>query len=224
MSTAERAVPPLAAGDRLSREEFLHRWEAMPGVKKAELIGGIVYMPSPLRREHAVMDNRVGAWLANYAASTPGCEAASNATWLMIDDAPQPDNNLRILPEFGGKSELPGRYTQGAPEFLAEICLTSAAYDLHQKLELYQEAGVDEYLAVLLHEQEVRWHRLVGGVYQLLPLSADGMLRSVVFPGLWLNPTALLAGNMTQVLATLNQGLNSPEHAAFIARLSASRR
>jgi Uma2 family endonuclease len=223
MSTAEKAVPPLAAGDKLTRAEFLRRWEAMPKVKKAELIGGIVYLPSPLSREHAVVDCRIAVWLGTYAASTPGCEPGSNATWLMQDDAPQPDNDLRILPEFGGRSTLEQRYAAGAPELAAEVCLSSAAYDLHQKRRLYQAAGVREYVAVLLHEQEVRWHRLVRRAYRVLPVPADGVVRSVVFPGLWLNVPALLEGDMAAVLDTLRRGLDSPEHAAFVARLARRR-
>jgi Uma2 family endonuclease len=223
MSTVEQDVAPLERGDKLSRDEFLRRWEAMPHVKRAELIGGIVYMPSPLSRKHGVTDTRLITWVGTYAASTPGCEAGNNATWLMLEDAPQPDSDLRILPEYGGQSGMEGPYAQGAPELTAEVCLSSTSYDLHQKLNLYQEAGVKEYVAVLLREREVRWHRLVDGAYQLLPSDADGVIRSVVFPGLWLHVRALLDGNMAQVLATLTQGLNTPEHTAFVAQLAQRR-
>lgn len=224
MSTVEQEVPPLMAGDFLTREEFLRRWEGMPELKRAELIRGVVYMPSPLSRQHGSKDNDVSTWLGTYRAHTPGCEAANNATWLMDEDAPQPDTSLYILPEYGGRIGMRGRLLQGAPEFLAEVCLTSAAYDLHQKLELYEEAGVQEYLAVLLHEQEVRWHRLTGEGFTLVPRPADGIYRSALFPGLWLDATALLAGDLARVLAVLNTGLASPEHAAFVAQLAARRR
>jgi Uma2 family endonuclease len=225
MSTVEleQETPPLVAGDVLSRAEFLRRWEAMPHVKKAELIRGIVYMPSPLSLEHGDTDNQVGAWLAIYAAFTPGCKGSSNATWLMLGDAPQPDNSLRILPAYGGQSRVQGRYAQGAPEFLAETCLSSTAYDLHQKLDLYQEAGVQEYLAVLLRERELRWHHRVGDTFQVVPAPPDGVYRSALFPGLWLDGPALLAEDMARVLATLQQGLNSPEHAAFVEQLARRR-
>jgi Uma2 family endonuclease len=225
MSTVEEAVPPLVAGDFLSRDEFLRRWEAMPHLKRAELIGGIVYMPSPLSREHGATDLDVATWLGVYKAATPGCEGMCNATWLMgEDDAPQPDTSLRLLPEYGGQSRTQGKYAAGAPEFLAEVCLSSAAYDLHQKLRLYQEAGVQEYLAVLVWEREVRWHRLSGDRFQVVPAPADGVYRSAVFPGLWLDGAALLAGDLARVLAVLNQGLQSAEHTAFVAQLAARRR
>ncbi len=223
MSTVEERIPPLRPGEKLSRDEFLRRWEAMPEVMKAELIGGIVYMSSPLSREHGVMDRRLSTWLGVYEASTPGCEGGNNATWLMLEDAPQPDTDLRILPEYGGQSSMQGRYARGAPEFLAEVSLSSAVYDLDEKWELYREAGVVEYLAVLLREQEVRWHRLVNGAYQLLPTSPDGIIRSLVLPGLWLHVQALLEGDMRQLLATLQQGLNSREHAQFVAQLASRR-
>jgi Uma2 family endonuclease len=216
----EKTVAPLRAGDNLSLDEFLRRWEAEPTIRKAELIGGVVFMPSPLQWDHGQIDLKVATWLGVFSAATPGCDPAANATWLMFGDSPQPDTSLRILTECGGQSSIVGKYASGAPEFVAEVCGSSAAYDLHQKLELYQSAGVREYLAVLIYEQEVRWHQLVNGAYQRLPTPADGVYRSVLFPGLWLNAPALLAGDMARVLATLNEGLATPEHAAFVARLA----
>jgi Uma2 family endonuclease len=224
MSIAEKAVAPLAAGDKLCADEFLRRWEAMPHLKRAELIGGIVYMPSPLSRNHGSMDVNLATWLGVYAASTPGCEVGGNATWLMLEDVPQPDVSLCIAPESGGQSSVEGLYYSGAPELAAEICLSSASYDLHLKLELYQRAGVKEYVTVPLWEQEVRWHRLVRRSYRVRPLPADGVLRSAVFPGLWLDAPALLEGAMARVLATLQQGLDSAEHQAFVRRLARKRR
>jgi hypothetical protein len=180
-------------------------------------------MPSPLSLDHGDTDSDLGTWMGVYAASTPGCKASDNATWLMLDDAPQPDKSLRLLPEYGGQARVQGRYANGAPEFLAEVCLSSAAYDLHQKLDLYEEAGVQEYLAILLREREVRWHRLVGGRFEVVPAPADGVYRSAVFPGLWLDAAALLAGDLARVMAVLQQGLNSPEHAAFGEQLARRR-
>jgi hypothetical protein len=219
----DEAISPLVPGDALTRAEFLRRWENMPQLARAELIRGVVYTPSPVSREHGVMENNVAGWLAVYRAATPGCEAANSATWLMGEDAPQPDISLRILPEYGGTSGVQGRYLSGAPEFLAEVCVTSAAYDLHQKLNLYQESGVQEYLAVLMHEGEVRWHRLVQGAFERVPAPADGVYRSAVFPGLWLDAPALLAGNLAWVLAVLNDGIKSAEHRAFVEQLAARR-
>ncbi len=224
MATVEQEMPELVQGDFLSRAEFLRRWEAMPDLKRAELIQGVVYMPSPLSRDHGTRDNAVSTWLGVYWAATPGCEALNNATWFMGDDeTPQPDGSLRILPECGGQSTNKGRYVGGAPEFLAETCLSSTAYDLHQKREVYQEAGVQEYLAVLLREREVRWHRLVGGRFEVMPAPADGIYRSAVFPGLWLDADALLAGNLARVLAVLEEGIHTSEHRAFVEELARRR-
>src|SRR5712671_4503372 len=131
-------IRPLAPGDKLLRDEFLRRWESMPTLKRAELIGGIVYMPSPLSLGHGDKDLDVSTWLGVYAAATPGCKGGTNTTWLMLDDSPQPDVHLRILPEYGGKSRVVGRYPQGAPELAIEICQSSASYDLTHKKNLYQ--------------------------------------------------------------------------------------
>src|SRR5260370_10407939 len=105
MATAiEESVPPLGAGDKLTRAEFLRRWEAHPEIKNAELIGGIVYMASPVSVEHGDMDGDVGTWLGTYKAATPGTASGHNTTSFLLEDMPQPDLNLRILPEFGGSS------------------------------------------------------------------------------------------------------------------------
>jgi Uma2 family endonuclease len=225
MATVEQQVPPLVAGERLTRDEFLRRWEAMPHVKRAELIEAVVYIPSPVSFEHGDSDFHVSAWLGTYEAHTPGCRGSSSATWLMDESsAPQPDDSLRILPEYGGQSRREGKYVAGAPEFLAEISLSSAEYDLHQKKDVYEQNGVQEYMVVLVEEQEVRWHRLIDGGFQLVPQPADGIYRSAVFPGLWLDAAALLSGDLARVLAVLQQGLQTPEHQQFVERLAAQRR
>jgi hypothetical protein len=219
-ATATHA-PPLQAGDRLTRDEFLRRWEEHPEIKFAELIGGVVYMPSPLTRKHGVTDNSAAGWLWVYHAHTPGTEAGTNATTLMEDDeAPQPDEFLRILPDSGGQSGNKGLYVGGSPELLSETCVSSASYDLHQKLDLYEKAGVQEYVAILLYEQEIRWHRLTAKGFQRVAPAKGLVWQSKVFPGLWLNGKAMLANDAAKVLATLQKGLRSPEHAAFVKKLA----
>jgi hypothetical protein len=217
----EQRVPPLQAGDKLTRAEFLQRWDAAPGIKKAELLRGIVYMASPLSIKHGECDSDVGCWLKTYSVHTPGTASGHNITSLLLDETPQPDVNLRLLREYGGGSwEGADTYLHGIPELLAEICASSASYDLHVKLDIYQEAKVPEYLAVLLYEREIRWHFLTQGKYELLQPGADGVWRSRVFPGLWLDGAALLAGNMLQVLSKLQEGCNSPEHRTFVEELA----
>jgi Uma2 family endonuclease len=213
----------LAAGDTLTWKQFERRWDATPEVKFAELIGGRVYMPSPLSVTHGEMDSFMQLWAGYYAAHTPGCRTAGNATCRLFGDAPQPDTCLRILEECGGQSRVRGKYLHGAPELVAEVCLSSAAYDLHEKKDLYERAGVDEFVAVLLHEREVRWHRLEEGRYVLLKPVAKGILRSLVFPGLWLNSPALIKTDTATLMETLERGLASAEHAEFVKALRARR-
>lgn len=194
----------------------------MPHVKFAELIRGVVYMPSPTSRDHGRTDIDVSAWLGVYRAATLGCEGLANATHLMGDEE-APQNALCILPEYGGQSTDQGLYVGGAPEFLAETSLSSISCDLRQKLEVYEEAGVQEYLAVLIREREVRWHRLVGGRFEVVPSPSDVVFRPAVFPGLWLDGAALLAGDLARVLAVLQQGIASAEHLAFVEELARRR-
>jgi Uma2 family endonuclease len=220
MATAEVQTPPLVEGQRLSREEFLRRWEAVPQLKRAELIKGVVHMPSPTSMKHGYCDFDIGTWLGVYAAHTPGTKGSHASTTLMLEDAPQPDAQLRIVSKAGGRTKRSGRYLKGGAELIAEVSLSSADYDLGDKFELYDEAGVQEYVVAVVEEKEIRWFHRQKGKLQSKPQPPDGVWRSTVFPGLWLNGRAFLAGDMAAVLATLNQGLQSPEHAAFVRELA----
>ncbi len=219
-AAVEKETSPFRAGDTLTRAEFLRRWEQNSQIKYAELIGGIVYMPSPTTFLHGETQGEVACWLGTYAANTEGVKHGTNSTTFMEQDSPQPDEYLRILPECGGAVRPAGKYLRGAAELIAEICLSSAAYDLHQKLKLYEKAGVQEYLAVLMYEQQIRWHCLGESGYELLEPTRNLVWKSSVFPGLWLDSKALLAGDSAKLLRTLNRGLRSPEHAAFVKKLA----
>ena len=215
----QQLTRPLVAGEHLSRDEFLRRWEAMPHLKHAELIGGKVYMTSPVSRLHAQADSQSNMWISHYAAYTPVCETGGNATWFMLNDVPQPDVYLRLLEEYGGKSRLEKSYLAGAPELVVETCLSSASHDLNEKFQLYQKAGVDEYIAILAEKQTVYWHRLVNGKYRKMRQTADGVMKSVVFPGLWLDVNAFFERDSRLVLKVLEEGLNTIEHGEFVQNL-----
>jgi Uma2 family endonuclease len=224
MAAPGKTDTPLASGDTLTWEQFEERWNATRGLRFAELIGGRVYMPPPLSESHGETDSWVSSWIWHYAAHTPGTKAATNATCRMLGDAPQPDVHLRILEEHGGRARVEGRYLTGAPELVAEVCLSSAAYDLHEKKELYRAAGVEEYIAVLLEEREVRWHRLEEGEYRLLQPGPDGVLRSSGFPGLWLDVEGLLGRDARALIKTLERGIATAEHRSFVETLEARTR
>jgi len=223
MSTAERITPPLVSGEKLDRDEFLRRWEALPELKLAELLEGEVCLPSPLSLSHGSKDSLANYWLRHYAASTPGCRAYVQPTWLMLRDAPQPDCCLLILPEYGGQSSVVRGLGSGAPELIVEVAVSSAARDLGPKLRLYRAAGVQEYITVLVEQPQLTWRRLVSGAYSIIDPGPDRILRSAVFPGLWLDPAALLREDDPRVLEVLNQGLRSPEHSAFVQELAERR-
>lgn len=216
MASIAKESIPLLPGDRLTLRQFLRRWQDHPEIKRAELLGGIVYMPSPVGVEHSEMENIVATWLGNYRLSTPGCTAGNNATTILKKNSPQPDVFLRLLPEAGGGTNYQKKLLKGPPEFVAEICASSASYDLHQKYDIYENAGVKEYLAVLMYESEIRWHRLEGDEYVLEKPDRKGIYQSIIFPGLWLNGPALLKGDIARVMATLQEGLGSEEHARFV--------
>jgi Uma2 family endonuclease len=219
-------VPTLENGDRLDRDEFERRYDAMPDLKKAELLRGQVYMPSPVRhRQHGRPHLTLSAWIGAYLAATPGTDAGDNSTVrLGPEDEPQPDVHLRIPRELGGQSFVGiDDYVEGAPELAVEVASSSVSYDLHVKLDVYREFGVREYLVWRVRDAAVVWLALRGDHYEPLTPGEDGIFRSEVFPGLWLDPAALVAGDGARVLAVLQQGIASPEHAVFVERLAAAR-
>ncbi|MBI2807041.1 MAG: Uma2 family endonuclease [Planctomycetes bacterium] len=217
----ERGIPPLQPGDHLSVEEFHRRYLAMPDVKKAELIDGVVYMPSPISIEgHGSPHVDFAGWLAFYRAYTPGVQAGDNSTVFLpgSKSEPQPDLLLRILPSHGGRTATVDKYVAGPPEHIDEIATSSVSYDLHSKLREYHKAGVLEYVVWRVWDRAIDWFVHTDAEYQNLKPEA-GIYRSRVFPGLWLDADAMIAGDMQRVLAVLQQGLATPEHAAFCEKL-----
>src|SRR5216683_8140063 len=213
------AIPPLENGDTLTRAEFERRYEAMPHLKKAELIEGVVYVPSPVRyRHHGAPHAHLITWLVQYAAGTSGVEVSDNSTVRFdLDNEPQPDALLLINPTCGGQTRFStDDYIEGSPELVAEVEPSSVSYDLHAKLHVYRRNGVREYLVWRVLERAIDWFVLRAGQYERLSVDANGLLRSEVFPGLWLDPGALVQGDLATVLASVQQGLGSPEHATFV--------
>jgi len=222
IAVLEKVIPPLENGDRLTRQEFERRYDAMPHIKKAELIEGVVYMPSPVRhKSHSRPHAHIIGWLVGYCAATPGVDLGDNATVrLDADNEVQPDAFLRIEPEEGGNSRISDNdYIEGSPELIVEITATSAAYDLHDKLNVYRRTGVKEYIVWQTYECRLDWFRLCEGEYLILTPDEYGVVHSQVFPGLDLAVEALLKGDLAKVLSELQKGLNTVEHAAFVESL-----
>lgn len=223
-TTTMPAIHPLANGDRLTRDEFERRYEAMPNVR-AELIEGVVYVSSPVSTQfHAEPHGYLMTWVGVYRAATRALRLGDNGT-VKLDwtNEPQPDVLLMIRPEFGGAATTDaGGYINGSPEFVAEVAASSVSIDLGDKMEAYRRNKVREYLVWRVYDTAIDWFVLRKGKYvALAPDSADGLLKSEVFPGLWLDATALLNGDLAAVLAALQRGLASAEHAAFVAQLAA---
>ena len=225
MSTATLAIPTLRHGERLSRAEFERRYEAMPDVK-AELLEGVVYMSSPVSVDHGYPHSDLVTWLGVYKAFTPGTAASDNSTTrLSASSEPQPDVSLHILEECGGQSVVDeDRYLAGSPELLGEVSRSSADYDRKVKLPIYRRAGVREFILWRVDDEELDWYVLRAGEYEQLVADEEGIIRSETFPGLWLSVAAMIRGDAAAVLKTLQKGIDSPEHTAFVASLEQVRR
>jgi Uma2 family endonuclease len=212
---------PLHNGDHMDQKTFHALYKQTPAGFKAELIGGIVYVASHVTARHGRLHARVVGWLGNYVWATSGLDALDNTTHILGDESePQPDACLLIQPEYGGQTSLDeDGYIVGAPELVAEVAYSAAAIDLHSKKRDYEAAGVREYIVVLVETRSAVWFTRNDTEFVELEPSGDGVLQSRIFPGLWLNPAGLFAETAQQLTATANQGLASPEHAAFVAKL-----
>ena len=225
MSTVDRpqprVLPPLEAGQRLDQPTFHERYAAMPEGKWAELVGGVVYMAFPLFDGHGGGDSILTCWLVLYWRSTPGVRSVSNVSTILGEDSEvQPDIQLRLLEMTGGRARVEGGYVVGPPELVIEVGKSSRSHDLGPKKADYEKAGVLEYLFVGIKPDEVRWFVRREGRFEEMAADDDGIYRSEVFPGLWLDPKALFAEDLNGLIAALERGLATPEHARFVVELA----
>jgi Uma2 family endonuclease len=216
------AILTLQQGDHLTREEFERRYEAMPHVNKAELVEGVVHMPSPvIYQQHGKPHFDLIFWLGCYVMNTPGTEGGDSSTLkLDLKNEPQPDAFLIIPPRFGGQVKFDDKgYIVGAPELIGEVSASSASYDLHTKLEAYRRNGVKEYVVWRVLERSIDWFVLVGDQYQRMEATSEGWFKCRVFPGLWLDAPALFNGQLLKVFQVVQQGVATPEHQDFVHAL-----
>ncbi len=206
MATQVRPSESLESGDRLTREEFHRRYCARPDIARAELVQGVVYVSSPVRHGvHSKQHGIVILWLGTYATLHPELDVSDNATlFLDAESELQPDAALFRLLSSGGRVRMTERgYLEGVPDLIVEVAASSASYDLHDKMEVYRQAGVPEYIVWRVLDHQIDWFDLVDGRYVRRQPDANGIIESRTVPGLRLNVTAMLAENRAGVLAAL---------------------
>jgi Uma2 family endonuclease len=204
MSAPSKIQPILESGDRLTRDEFHRRYCARPDLKKAELVEGVVYVPSPVSMSfHGTPHALVMAWLGAYWAKHPELQVGDNGTVrLDADNEVQPD--ACVWREEPGGPRLGARgYLDGAPQLVVGIAASSASYDLHDKKEAYRRNGVREYVVWRLVDGAMDWFQLRDSDYARVEPNERGLVESEAFPGLRLDVAKLLAGDVAGVLAAL---------------------
>jgi Uma2 family endonuclease len=226
LTDRDGAIPPLENGDRLTRPEFERRYDATPSLKNAELIEGLVFLRLTIpHRQHGGPHARLIGWLGNYSAYTPGVDGG-NSCHIRMDrnNMPQPDGILFIRPECGSQVRIDADdYLDGAPDLIGEVAATGASLELHDKLVVYRRNDVREYIVWRVFDRQIDWFVLRAEGYVKLTAGDDGVLRSTNFPGLWLDPGALLREDHETLLAVLRRGRETPEHAAFVEELRRAR-
>ena len=226
MSTVDRpqtrVLPPLEDGQRLDQPTFHERYAAMGHGKWFELIGGVVFMVYPAFEPRGGGDSILAGWIFHYRRFTPGLKSSTNVSTILGDDCDvQPDQQLRISERLGGRARVEGGYVVGPPELAVEVGDSSRLKDLGPKKAAYEKAGVPEYLFVGVDPKAIRWFALQDGAYREIAPGADGIYRSEIFPGLWLDPRALFEEDLNALIAALERGLATDEHAAFVVDLAA---
>ncbi|MFN0072455.1 MAG: Uma2 family endonuclease [Chloroflexota bacterium] len=196
---------PLASGDRLTQAEFHRRYLASPKIKKAELVEGVVYGPFPVSARHAEPHSWMIAWLGLYRSQHPELRLHDNVTVILdVDNEVQPDACL-WRQEPGGPRLNDDGYIEGPPQLVVEIAVSSASYDLHDKLGAYRRAGVREYIVWRVEDQAIDWLCLYEGAYDRGEPDEKGVIESSVFPGLRLAFAKMLSGDLAGVLDELDR-------------------
>jgi Uma2 family endonuclease len=207
MATRMDTPISLEPGDCMTREEFHRRYLARPDIKKAELIDGVVYMPSPVRGpQHGRPHGSIVTWLGSYVAFHPDVQLHDNTTVFLVGGHEvQPDAFL-WRPGSSGPYFNDDGYLEGAPQLIVEVAASSVSYDLHQKKEAYRSNGVAEYVVWRVLDDAIDWFRLREGEYAVVQPDEAGIVESEQFPGLRLHVPNLLAGDLAGVLAALRSG------------------
>jgi Uma2 family endonuclease len=207
MVTRTDALVSLEAGDNLTREEFHRRYCARPDIKKAELIDGVVYVPSPVRsRQHGRPHSLVVTWLGVYISDRPDVILEDNSTVYLDGRVEvQPDACL-WRPGLNRLRENEDGYLEGAPQLVFEVAASSVSYDLHQKKEAYRRNGVPEYVVWRVLDEAIDWFRLQGRTYVLVEPDSEGIVESEQFPGLRLHVHSMVHSDRAAVLAHLRTG------------------
>jgi hypothetical protein len=140
---------------------------------------------------------------------------------LDLKDVAQPDLALIVLPSHGGQVEIDeNQYILGGPELVGEISASTRSIDLNLKSWVYLRNGVREYIVWRVEDDAIDWFRDRDGQYGGLEADSSGIIRSEEFPGLWLDTQAMIKLDLLGVIRVLQRGLETPEHAEFVARLT----
>jgi Uma2 family endonuclease len=205
MTTLTTGRPRLESGDRLTRAEVHRRYKASTKIKRAELVEGVVYVTSPVSARHGEPHANVMLWLGTYKLSDPELRLHDDTTvFLDVDNEVQPDACLWYEQPGGPRLNDDG-YIEGPPQLIVEVAVSSASYDLHDKLRAYRRNGVREYVVWRVEDEAIDWFRLREGAYERVEPDPNGVIESETFPGLRLHVAKMLTGDLVGVLAELER-------------------
>ena len=213
---------PLEPGDEMTAAEFRRRNAVTSEDLRAELVEGFVYMSAAVRTAHGGPHSLMIGCLEIYCGETPGLDCLADATDRLDDEnEPRPDVAAFIEPGYGGRCRIDRQgYLTGGPQFICEIAASTEFLDRGMKRRVYQRHGVEEYLVWRTRREFIETYRLIDGDLVLVDADADGIYRSRIFPGLWLDLAAAVGKDRRRLHRTLREGIETDEHAAFVSRLA----
>ena len=230
----QRRVPEadrLRDGERIPPDEFRRRCGVLEAVGvdfRVEYVNGVVrMMPPPNFAGHTHPIRVMQGLLSAYTRQTPGViDYTESGVTLPVEETSadvSPDLCLVVQPGRGGQMSVDDAgYFVGPPELVVEVANSSLSYDLGEKRDLYEAAGVQEYLVHATRERRLLMMRRDGDRFRTVMPDADGVLASRIFPGLVFDTAAIIADDIAAAEATLDRVMQSPEVAAAHQNLVAS--
>ena len=183
---------PDSAG--ITVDEFYAR---IPDGQKADLIDGVIYVASPDTRRNDVRASLLQTVLTVYAETKDLGETTGTRYAYRLSDTRAPEPDLAFVGRERVAHVLTDREGVGPPDVAVEIVSRDSRHrDYHDKFQLYQEAGVQEYWIIDPIQLRCSFYRLRQGEYGPVALEDGHLFRSEAVPGFWLDVHWLLGAQV----------------------------
>lgn len=158
----------------------------------------------------------VSYWLCQYRRSTPCVESLGRVS-IFLDPTTEIETTAAMWLTPGADDRPRWQRCEGVPELLVEVTATVHNKVFRRRLRVYEQSEIHELLVVTGDPRDTALYARENGRFARVSPADDGSYRSRVFPGLWLDPSALFSDEWNEMAACLDRGMATEEHAAFVA-------